>query len=98
MLLNKKLYLCRQKKEYTDMNTHSYSTAIPPIEALWSLFMSQPKNVRRAFTQRVLAEDVKAEEERNRLLVKHSLTQAFTELHEAQAKRTPLPNARNLFK
>lgn len=81
------------------MNVSSYSTAtISPIDALWSLFMSQPKTVRRAFTQRVLAEDVKAEAERNQLLVKHSLTQAFAELHEAQRTGAALPDARNLFK
>lgn len=80
------------------MNTQTYGATITLVDALWSLFMSQPKNVRRAFTQRVLAEDVKAEAERSRLLVKHSLTQAFAELHEAQRTGTRLPNARNLFK
>lgn len=81
------------------MNLPTYGAAtITPIDALWSLFMSQPKTVRRAFTQRVLAEDVKAEAERNRLLVKHSLTTAFAELHEAQRTGVALPDARQLFK
>lgn len=80
------------------MKPQTYTAPVPPIEALWSLFMSQPKNVRRAFTQRLLAADVEAEAERNRLLVEHSLTQAFSELHEARRKGTTLPDARDLFK
>lgn len=33
---------------------------VNPLDALWSLFKSQPKNVRKAFAERLLAEDVEA--------------------------------------
>lgn len=69
-----------------------------PLEALWTLFKSQPKSVRKAFTQKLMQEDVDAEVMRNRLVVKQSLTQAFKELAEAEKSGVELPNARNLFK
>lgn len=81
------------------MSTVSSSTqTIQPIDALWSLFMSMPKAVRKSFTQRILTEDVKAERMREQLAVKLSLTQAFEELKEARQSGMELPDARNLFK
>ena len=71
---------------------------VSPLDALWSLFKSQPKAIRNAFTQRLLKEDADAETMRQELLVKNSLTKAFKELHEAEESGKELPDARNLFK
>ena len=71
---------------------------IRPLDALWALFESQPKNVRKAFVKRLLQEDVEAETLRQQLVVKQSLTQAFKELAEAEKSGIELPDARNLFK
>lgn len=71
---------------------------VSPLDALWSLFKSQPKAVRNAFTQRLLQEDVEAEAMRQRFVVKESLTQAFKELQDAEESGEKLPDARNLFK
>ena len=72
--------------------------SISPLEALWALFKSQPKSVRRAFTKKLIQEEVDAEAIHNQMVVKQSLTQAFKELAEAEQSGTELPNARNLFK
>lgn len=71
---------------------------VSPLDALWSLFKSQPKSIRHAFTQRLLQESVDAEIMRQKLVVKESLTQAFRELKEAENSGVELPDARNLFK
>ena len=71
---------------------------IRPLDALWALFESQPKNVRKAFVKRLLQEDVEAETTRQQLVVKQSLTQAFKELADAEKNGMELPDARNLFK
>lgn len=71
---------------------------VSPLDALWSLFKSQPKAVRNAFTQRLLQEDVEAEAMRQRFVVKESLTQAFKKLQDAEESGEKLPDARNLFK
>ena len=74
------------------------NVSMSPLEALWTLFKSQPKSVRKAFTQKLMQEEVDAEVMRNKLVVKQSLTQAFKELAEAEKSGVELPNARNLFK
>ncbi len=71
---------------------------VNPLDALWTLFKSQPKAIRNAFTQRLLQENVDAETMRQKMLVKESLTQAFKELREAEESGVELPDARNLFK
>ena len=71
---------------------------VSPLEALWALFASQPRAIRKAFTERVLQEDVHAETLRQQLMVKESLTQAFEELKEAERTGRKLPDAHNLFK
>lgn len=71
---------------------------VSPLDALWALFTSQPKSIRKAFTERVLQEDVHAETLRQQLMVKESLTQAFSELKEAEQSGVELPDAHNLFK
>lgn len=72
--------------------------AVHPLDALWSLFKSQPKNVRKAFVKRLLQEEVEAETMRQQLVVKKSLTRAFKELADAEKSGRDLPDARNLFK
>ncbi len=79
----------------TTMTLHPH--AVRPLDALWSLFESQPKNVRRAFVKRLLQEDVDAETMRQQLVVKKSLTQAFKELADAEKNGIELPDARKLF-
>lgn len=71
---------------------------IAPVDALWTLFKSQPKAVRRAFTLRLLEEDVSAEAERRRLVVKNSLLEALRELDESEKEGIELPDAHDLFK
>lgn len=72
--------------------------SMSPLEALWTLFKSQPKSVRMAFAQKLIQEEVDAKAMRNKMIVKQSLTQAFKELAEAEKAGVELPNARNLFK
>ena len=71
-------------------------SVVNPLDALWSLFKSQPKNVRKAFVERLLQEDVEAETIRQQLVVKKSLTQAFKELADAEKNGVELPDARSL--
>lgn len=71
---------------------------VHPLDALWALFESQPKNVRKAFVKRLLQEDVEAETIRQQLVVKKSLTQAFNEMADAEKNGVELPDARSLFK
>ena len=71
---------------------------VSPIDALWTLFKSQPKSIRKAFTERLLREDVEAETMRQKVMLKESVTRAFCELREAQQTGRELPNARDLFK
>lgn len=81
------------------MDTTSINNAfVSPLEALWALFKSQPKSVRKAFTEKLLQENVEAEMMRRQLVVKQSLKQAFKELNEAEQSGRELPDARNLFK
>ena len=72
--------------------------AISPTDALWALFKSQPKSICKAFTERLLREDVAAETIRQQVMLQDSLSRAFNELKEAQQTGKELPNARNLFK
>ncbi|MCW4129151.1 hypothetical protein ONT16_13020 [Prevotella copri] len=72
--------------------------SVSPLESLWALFKSQPKSVRKAFTKKLMQEEVDAETMHNQMLVKQSLTQAFKELADAEQSGIELPNARNLFK
>ena len=71
---------------------------VSPLDALWSLFKSQPKAVRKASTQGLLQVDVDVEARRERLAVKECITQAFKEFREAEEAGVELPDARNLFK
>ena len=64
------------------------------IDALWILFKSQPRAVRKIFTERVLMDDIQAEQTRRRLVVKQSLEEA---LKEAEDSGMELPDAKSLF-
>lgn len=71
---------------------------VTPLEALWALFKSQPKTVRKAFAKKLIEEDVESATLRQQLEVKQSLTQAFRELKAAEKSNSELPNARDLFR
>lgn len=91
-------FVKRLKKKEIMSTVTIKDVSMSPLEALWTLFKSQPKSVRRAFTQKLIQEEVDAEAIRNKLVVKQSLTQAFKELADAERSGSELPNARNLFK
>lgn len=71
---------------------------VTPLEALWALFKSQPKTVRKAFAKKLIEEDVESATLRQQLEVKQSLTQAFRELKAVEKSNSELPNARDLFR
>ncbi len=71
---------------------------ISPLDALWALFKSQPKSIRKAFTERVLQADVDANAMRNKLYVKQTLAQSLSEMKVADAAGVELPDAHDLFK
>ena len=80
------------------MNTLVINNTVTPLEALWALFKSQPKPVRKAFAKKLIEEDFEAETLRQQLEVKQSLTQAFREMKAADMSKSELPNARDLFR
>ena len=67
------------------------SQNISTVDALWVLIQSQTKAVRKALTERLLAERSQAKAQQQ--MVKESLTRAFDELHSGKARR----DARKLF-
>lgn len=69
---------------------------VTPLDALWALFKSQPKRVREAFIRRIEQDD--AETERQKKLVKESLTRSMHELKLAQEGKLQLKDANQLFK
>lgn len=71
---------------------------VSPLDALWTLFTTQPKSIQKAFTERILKEDVHAKTLRQQLVVSESLSQAFKELKEAEQTGQELPDAHDLFK
>lgn len=71
---------------------------ISPLDALWVLFKSQPKSIRKAFTERVLQADLEAKTMRNKLYVKQTLAQSLKEMKAADAAGVELPDAHDLFK
>ena len=75
----------------TTMSTQSQN--ISTIDALWVLIQSQTKAVRKALTERLLAERTQTKAQAQQKMVKDSLTRAFKELHSGKAHH----NARNLF-
>lgn len=63
---------------------------ISPVDALWALYQSQPKKVRKAFQKRIIEDSALSSQE---FVIKESLYKAFDELHSGQVKH----DARNLF-
>ena len=69
------------------------SQNISTVDALWVLIQSQTKAVRKALTERLLAERSQTKAKAQQQMVKESLTRAFDELHSGKAHR----DARKLF-
>jgi hypothetical protein len=69
------------------------SQNISKVDALWVLIQSQTKAVRKALTERLLAEQSQAKAKAQQQMVKDSLTRAFDELHSGRIHR----DARKLF-
>ncbi len=69
------------------------SQNISTVDALWVLIQSQTKAVRKALTERLLAERSQTKAKAQQQMVKESLTRAFDELHSGKAQR----DARKLF-
>ena len=64
---------------------------ISTVDALWVLIQGQTKAVRKALTERLLADQEKAKTQRQ--MVKDSLTRAFDDLHSGKVHH----DARKLF-
>ena len=74
------------------------SNIVSPLDALWTLFISQPKSVRTAFTKRLLSQDSSAYAELQRAVVGKSFKKALKELEEAEKSGLEnLPDASILF-
>ena len=69
----------------------SKSTEISTVDALWVLIQRQTKAVRKALTERLIADQSKTNNQQK--MVKESLTRAFEELHSGEVQH----DARNLF-
>jgi hypothetical protein len=73
--------------------TSTYQSTISPTDALWALYQSQSKKVRKAFRMRILSEEQELITKTQQKMVRESLTTAFDELHAGKAKH----DARSLF-
>ena len=74
------------------------SNIVSPLDALWTLFISQPKSVRTAFTKRLFSQDSSAYAELQRAVVGKSFKKAQKELEEAEKSGLEnLPDASILF-
>ena len=69
----------------------SHTNEMSTVDALWVLIQGQSKAVRKALTERLLAEQEKTKAQKK--MVKESLTKAFEELHSGKVHH----DARNLF-
>ena len=69
----------------------SQPVEISTVDALWVLIQGQKKAVRKALTERLLAEQDKTKDQQR--MVKESLTRAFDELHAGKVHH----DARKLF-
>jgi len=67
------------------------ATEMSTVDALWTLIQGQTKAVRKALTQRLLAEQEQTKAQKK--MVKDSLTRAFDELHSGNVHH----DARRLF-
>ena len=71
----------------------TYQPTVSPVDALWTLYQSQTKKVRKAFRMRLFTEERTQTTKAQQEMVKESLTKAFDELHSGKVKH----NARSLF-
>ena len=69
----------------------SQTSEMTTADALWVLIQSQTKAVRKALTERLLAEQDKTKVQKT--MVRESLTRAFDELHSGKVHH----DARKLF-
>ncbi len=69
----------------------SQTSEMPTVDALWILIQGQTKAVRKALTERLLAEQDKTKVQKT--MVRESLTRAFDELHSGKVHH----DARKLF-
>ena len=53
----------RHKTAMTMATTSTYQPTVSPTDALWALYQSQPKKIRKAFRMRLLAEEVSGKKE-----------------------------------
>ena len=72
--------------------TPTYQPTVSPVDALWALYQSQSKKVRKAFRQKLQEEKARAVKEQQEM-VKESMTRAFEELRSGKARH----NAKSLF-
>ena len=74
------------------------NNGVSPLDALWSLFISQPKSIRNAFVNRLISQDSNAYAELQRVAVGNSFKKALKELEEAEkCGFENLPDASTLF-
>lgn len=74
------------------------SAKISTVDALWTLIQGQTKAVRKALTDRLIAEREQSKTEKQQAMVRESLTRAINELHMAQRGEIKLKDAKDLFK
>ena len=70
------------------------SQNISTVDALWVLINSQTKAVRKALTERLLAERSQSKTRAQQQMINDSLTRAFDELHAGMVHK----DARKLFR
>ena len=74
--------------------TPTYQPTVSPVDALWALYQSQSKKVRKAFRQKLQEEEEKARAVKEQQeMVKESMIRAFEELRSGKARH----NAKSLF-
>jgi hypothetical protein len=73
--------------------TPTYQPTVSPVDALWALYQSQSKKVRKAFRQKLQEEEKARAVKEQQEMVKESMTRAFEELRSGKARH----NAKGLF-
>ena len=74
------------------------NNGVSPLDALWSLFINQPKSIRNAFINRLISQDSNVYAELQRVAIGNSLKKALKELEEAEkCGFENLPDASTLF-
>ncbi len=70
---------------------------ISPLDALWALFQSQPKSIRKAFTERMLQDEEYVDYINNRTYIMQTMKRSLHEMRIAEAAGVELPDAHELF-